>query len=260
MGRLLVATIVAVSAIALTQTASADMPVRATAAPAVAPYNWTGFYAGLNAGVGWSDAAFGITPIDQWLGFGSASVPFLIATNRTVRANGLMIGGQAGYNYQINRFVLGIEGDFDFYNAEETFTGGRIPTTSIVGYTQTTRQTWFATVRGRLGWAASDRWMLYATGGLAVSNWAVSMSLPALPTATAIFSNNETRTGWTVGGGVETVLAPQWTFKAEYLYSDFGDVTGSSTFPTPPITPGYTHLHRVELVTQVVRVGLNYRF
>ena len=50
-------------------------------------YNWTGFYAGAHVGVGWSD------------GDGSGSSDFIG-------------GGQVGFNYQINQWVLGVEGDF----------------------------------------------------------------------------------------------------------------------------------------------------
>src|SRR5262249_26391969 len=54
-------------------------------APIPFVYNWTGFYAGAHVGVGWSD------------GDGSGS-------------NGLVGGGQVGFNYQINQWVLGVEG------------------------------------------------------------------------------------------------------------------------------------------------------
>ena len=65
-------------------------------------YNWTGFYAGAHAGVGWSD------------GDGSGS-------------GGFVGGGQIGFNYQINQWVLGVEGDFAGNHKGQRECNGRWP-------------------------------------------------------------------------------------------------------------------------------------
>jgi outer membrane immunogenic protein len=257
MGRRSLAFIVAVSTIALTQIASAaDLPRKApayTPPPPPPVYSWTGFYIGLNAGYGWSNANFSLTPT----GASPVIGPDEISTDKTLHAHGFVGGGQAGYNFQVNQFVLGIEGDFDYYNAHDTFVGGALPPSSIDSYSQETKQNWLATVRGRFGWAF-DRWLVYGTGGLAVSNWEVNMHMTSAA-VDAVFSSDETRTGWTAGGGVEFAFDRNWSVKGEYLYADFGHATGSSLFP-PPNAPNFTADHSVHLVTQVIRAGINYKF
>jgi outer membrane immunogenic protein len=249
----------AIAAIALigTPAFAADMAVKA-APPAAPPamYTWTGLYVGVNLGLGWSSADFSIVPTGAWLG-APASIPYLIATDRSLLENSFVGGGQVGYNYQINQVVFGVEGDFDYYNAEDKFLGGPIPTTSIVSYSQQTNQNWLATVRGRLGWAF-DHLLVYGTGGAAFSDWQVNMHMTSAG-VDAIFLSDETRTGWTAGGGAEYAIDPRWSIKGEYLYSDFGTATGTSVFP-PPNAPNFTHNHSVRLVTEVARVGVNYKF
>jgi outer membrane immunogenic protein len=53
-------------------------------------------------------------------------------------------------------------------------------------------------------------------------------------------SMSTTKTGWTVGGGVEYALLNGWSLKAEYLHLDFGtaeitthNLLDSGTFPVP---------------------------
>jgi outer membrane immunogenic protein len=117
---------------------------------------------------------------------------------------------------------------------------------------------WFATLRGRVGWLADPTLLLYGTGGLAVAEakFAVASSItcqrfgpgstgtipqasPCLPPAgapiagTTAFSDNATRVGFAVGGGVEKKFNKNWSAKAEYLYLDFGThsfVTGTAAF------------------------------
>jgi outer membrane immunogenic protein len=73
-------------------------------------------------------------------------------------------------------------------------------------------------------------------------------------------SNNVTKAGWTNGGGVEWMCAPQWSVKAEYLYVDFGSVSTTlvtnrafGVFPNSMSTSA-------DLKANIVRVGLNYKF
>ena len=95
-------------------------------------------------------------------------------------------------------FVIGLEGDGD-YNS-----------TNNNGF----KSDWLATVRGRAGWAW-DRVLFYGTGGAAFA--------PASVGAGSFFAGSlggsATMTGWTAGGGVEYAFTPNWTAKAEYLYS-----------------------------------------
>src|SRR4029078_598728 len=95
-----------------------------------------------------------------------------------------------------------------------------------------------ATARGRLGYAF-DRIMPYVTGGAAFGG--IKTNIPG-------FGNtNETKSGWTVGGGVEAAIAGPWTAKVEYLYVDLGhpdSILGSDAKFKTNIVRGGVH-HRV---------------
>jgi outer membrane immunogenic protein len=70
------------------------------------------------------------------------------------------------------------------------------------------------------------------------------------------------RTGWTVGGGVEWILARQWTVKAEYLHVDLGNrsINVFTSNGGPGTTFAQTMVVNANLTTEIVRVGLNYQF
>jgi outer membrane immunogenic protein len=103
------------------------MPVRA---PALLPFNWGGWYAGLNLGGGVGGDVTGI-----------------------------VFGGQVGYNWQMGNWVFGVETDLQVSGQDDDFT--------VNGVRVTQDLDWFGTFRGRLGYAVFDRWLPYITGGLA---------------------------------------------------------------------------------------------
>ncbi len=120
-------------------------PPPPTRAPVVVPpYNWTGFYIGINGGYGFGRS--------KWDGLPA-----------TLDVNGGMVGGQLGYNWQFGQFVYGVEGDGDWTDLRGTNVAN-----CPFAFCKT-RNDFLATARGRFGFAA-DRWLPYVTGGLAVGN------------------------------------------------------------------------------------------
>jgi outer membrane immunogenic protein len=216
-----------VGAAAVGTASAADLARRAPPAPVVkAPppplvYNWTGFYAGINGGYGFGRSKWSNLPS----GFD---------------VNGGMVGGQLGYNWQFGQFVYGMEGDGDWTDLRGT--------SHMAGCAMMTCQTkndFLSTVRGRVG-IAMDRWLPYATGGLAVGN--------IHATAPGFTGTDKTNAGWTAGGGVEFALIGNWTAKAEYLFADLGKDSCAMTTCLPMGN------NNVSLTTNIVRAGLNYRF
>jgi outer membrane immunogenic protein len=205
--------------------AAADIPRRVeqvrTPVAYVAPvYNWSGLYAGINGGYGWGNSSFGGPP----------------ATGDFDLSGGLL-GGTLGYNWQTNQIVFGVETDLDWSNIKGS--------TACGGNTCEVRNNWLGTARGRIGYAM-DRFMPYITGGLAFGE--VKASAAGFPGA------SDTRTGWTLGGGVEFALSAPWTAKLEYLYVDLGDFNCGTSCGAP------AGPDRVEFRSHIVRAGLNYRF
>jgi outer membrane immunogenic protein len=244
---------------------AADMAVKAPlAAPPVAVYSWTGFYVGLNAGYGWGDSNVVYTPPGPPAGF----LPIDVVAYRTGPTQGLNVdgftgGGQAGYNYQISQFVLGIEGDIGYLarqgNFSGTFPGGYGPqNVNISG-----KGGWLATIRGRVG-VTFDRFLVYATGGAAFTDAGVNIGnffpSPQFGARDASTSMN-TRTGWAAGGGVEYAILQNWSIKVEYLRLQF-DNSSPTAFSPGMLAPAVIvpHQYNVSGTDNIVRVGVNYRF
>ncbi len=131
---------------------AADMALKAPPAPPVA-YNWTGFYLGIEGGVGW-----GTAEDTDSTGFDSGR----FATT------GGIVGGTIGYNWQINKIVLGLEGDGSGAWIRGSTTGAPNFCGGAPSYCESDLQA-LGTFRGRVG-VAIDRFLPYATGGLAVGS------------------------------------------------------------------------------------------
>ena len=191
------------------------------------PPSWTGFYLGGNIGWGWSsgDGTFWIT--------GLGPVPI------SGSGDGFLGGVQAGYNWEVESFVVGFETDFQGSTGSGDLNG-----TGITGGTLKTP--WFGTIRGRYGYA-SGPWLFYLTGGGVYGKAEYDGTLAT----TGPFSTSTTGWSWTLGGGIETMLWDRWSGKLEYLY-----VGTPNKFPSPPGTVGTDG----SIDTNIVRVGLNYHF
>ncbi len=173
---------------------AADLPRPAYKAPLyVAPFSWSGFYVGLNAGYGW----------------GKSNWSNALGTTADFDVKGFVGGGTLGYNLQTGVWVFGLEGDFD-YSAIK----GSAPLCCE------TRNTWLGTGRVRIGYAW-DRWLPFLTGGAAFGNLKMS---PLVGGA----SESKTKVGWTAGAGVEYAFLGAWSAKLEYLYANLGKSTCSA--------------------------------
>jgi high affinity Mn2+ porin len=214
--------------------------------------DWTGFYVGAHAGVSSARSAWSATqPGGPDL---SGSLNFF-APYDLFNGHGSHFGGlSGGYNYELpSRFVVGVEADLSFpgfLDASESFASA---VAGPASYEDTVEA--FGSVRGRVGYDA-NHWLYYATGGFA---WTYDQftrtQFGAGPGVGAPAATAETsfagRFGWTVGAGVEAPVAPGWTAKIEYLYSQFGIST--VTFPLAG------QKFESDLSMHQVRLGLNYR-
>lgn len=215
----------------------ARMPVKAPPPVVVAVYNWTGFYVGGNVGAAWLRKSV------EELGPGVLAEP--IGSQFRLTEAGITAGAQAGYNWHVNSWLLGVEADINWTGIKKTILVGG-DDDNLVG-----KVAWFATFRGRLGYAAGN-WLLYVTGGGALADLTNEYGDPTDLTDRA--SVKKTRWGWTVGGGAEVALGGAWSAKAEYLYMDFGD------FNATPIVAGQPGVVRFKDEMHVARIGLNYRW
>ncbi len=246
-----------------TPVVAAAMPTKVKAPVAVImPTNWTGLYVG-----GVIGAQYGRTDIS-------------LDTDPTMYARpyvaGLLGGAEAGYNYQVNRIVLGIEGDINATNTKGARTLSPSTPASIAFLPPTPntsqpnnlvgsdRTTWVATVTGRLGYAV-DRTLYYVKAGGAFENSKVAVTcydpqafgvcanpafLPLDPGGS--ISKSYTRVGFTAGFGTEFDLGRGWSAKTEIDYLDFGRKSAlSSDFDTT--ISDWSHVWQG-------KIGLNYHF
>ena len=267
--------IAAISTIALAMgmgsALAADLPYRKAPLiePPPPPLTWNGFYAGLNIGGGWNannDYNNSMIYWDPNFAFGSSvggtTNLFFLPTNSGNQSGtngGVVGGGQVGYNFQFNpSIVIGVETDFQgssignndksasspvyaspFANpGTGVFNDLLFPIASNGG--GHVGLDWIGTVRGRAGWLFMPSLLVYGTAGFAYAGVYVA-------------DYNNTRTGWTAGGGLEWMLAPHISVKIEYLYADLssGGTTGGWGW-------NYGYHHHPEI--NIVRAGVNYHF
>ena len=261
------ASVIAFAAMTSSSMAS-DLPSRKDApfAPTTATpaYNWAGWYAGINAGYGFNSNTTSISGIDA----GGILRNALVQVG-TERQRGALGGFQLGVNYQTANFVYGFETDFDAAQITGSSAGPQVLVGGGPPFNVTTTQTkldWFGTLRGRLGIAAFDRSLIYATGGLAYGHAASSQNETIFLNGACTLganlclngSSQSWRVGGTIGAGWEYAFSNQWSAKLEYLYYDLGTVKNTLT----PLNgaAGITFGSASKINGSLVRVGLNYHF
>jgi len=171
-------------------------------------------------------------------------------------ASSWLAGGQVGFNYQVGRFVWGIEADFSATRLEGRNLDAAFPLQEFLH----SRTDFIGTVAPRVG-IAWDRVLLYAKGGLAWAHddyW-LTLTPNQLLAGQTFVTGDATRVGSMVGVGVEYAFAQNWSVKAEYNYMDFGTerilVKSTGIEPTQP-----NFDEDIGRKIQVVKVGLNYKF
>jgi outer membrane immunogenic protein len=223
-------------------------------------HNWTGFYIGVNAGAAFNDSDYTLRPNKGY----QANTPAqnsLISGSGDFNDTSFTGGAQAGYNYQMSFFVLGLETDFNYNGIDESdhvaraFGGGRFI------HTVTQEVDYFGTLRARVGFTPIDTLLVYATGGLAYgsvdSNSNVLFTAPVRDNY--IGSKSSLRTGWTAGGGIEYALSRNWSIRAEYLGVDLG--SQSYEYGNQAVCSGQcSYRTGIDTFENIARLGINYKF
>ncbi len=235
--------------------------------PIVKPVLWTGFYVGGFGGV----ATRGKTDITFAPDFATANTLAFPGSNSDLQLAGVLGGGDLGYNYQMGKWVLGLEGDIAWTNTRGSKACGTFaaplaaPANALFNVTCHDELKWLATATGRIGYAW-DRALYYVKAGgawthedfsvtcnLGPINGAIAQQSCFSPTGLLFnsLSASANRFGWTAGFGVEFALTDHWSAKAETDYLAFGN----HDYILPDGTAVSTKLHLWE-----TKVGVNYRF
>jgi outer membrane immunogenic protein len=251
MKKLLLGSVAIVMLFAAHAASAADMGLPVKSRAFEPEWNWSGFYAGLNAGYARSTTVW--NDLD---GFENAGGVLANESN-----NGFIGGGQVGYNWQFRHAVVGIETDFQYLSGSQNTRLFAFPAGNVGPALHDSIQ-WLGTVRGRAG-LAIDNVMTYLTAGLAYGK-ARHTLVDQFFNVDPNFDLSSTKVGFTAGAGAEYALDPHWSVKAEVLYVDLGKTSATITGTaqsTPPGNPT-TATGRFDIsdTIWIVRAGVNYKF
>jgi outer membrane immunogenic protein len=211
------AAVMLVSTSAVSEGADADSNPSYRPPPPPIPFAWTGFYAGAHAGVGWSD------------GDSSGS-------------SGFIGGGQVGFNYQINQWVLGVEGDLSGTTIRDSASATVVGPGAVISGNAEASLDWVSTLAPSVGYAF-DRWLVYGKVGAAWAHGSGTASAGINGMQVGSISVGETVSGLLLGIGAEYALWDNWSAKIEYDMMDFGN--------NGPFADNKFN---------VLKAGINYRF
>jgi outer membrane protein OmpA-like peptidoglycan-associated protein len=231
--------------------------------------SWNGFYLGVNGG--WfqsTNRSISNSGTDTGTsGLGSLLSGGAIAAHTGLGYSGGLGGGTAGYNWQVApMWVLGAEADIDGIDAGRSstlntpgnFKGIGNPPFAL-GFTR--NSDFSATLRARVGFVPIPQLMLFATGGLAVGEdeFGASFVCPSCsPPASVTRKISAWAPGAVAGGGVEWMVAPNWSVKAEYQRLFYPNLATSINYLYG--TNISTLRSSIPITDNIVKVGINYHF
>jgi outer membrane immunogenic protein len=234
MKKLVLATIAAVALASGAQAADLGVPRGPVAAVVVAPaYAWTGFYLGAHLGGGFGR--------QTWANVSLTGEPVSLSPN------GVLGGVHFGYNYQINSIVLGLDVALSAASLRASAVSAANP-----AVTYGTRINFVTTVTGRLGFAV-DRALLYVSAGYAGAN----IQTTGVNAGLDSFSNSNFRSGFTVGGGLNYQITPNWVAGLDYKYIHLGSENRAGN--TAILAFPYTQT-RIRTDIHQVTVSISYLF
>jgi outer membrane immunogenic protein len=230
---------------------AADAFRDANAGPIAAAASWAGFYLGAHGGYGWGPGSYTRSL--------TSTAPFVSIDGPRLR--GGVYGGHAGYNWQFDRAVAGVELDFSGTGIGGTSSVTYATPPSVRTASMTDKVDYFGSARARLGWLPLDNALLYGTAGLAWERLDSNSSSVATAPAGTTSSSDDTassRFGWVAGGGVEAKLpGSNWIGRLEYLHYGFGAANVSRLNTTnTSLSRRLAGDHHFD----IVRAGLSYKF
>ena len=176
--------------------------------------DWTEWYAGIQAGVGFANHE--VTELEPDAG------PFIgfngVGTSVDHDSVGVVGGVHIGARLGIDSFVVGAIADFDVTSVSGQL-GPQPINASLDNNTLEFNARWMASVRGTVGIAHEDL-LFYGTAGLAWMNADIGLSSSFPIDATS----NETLNGLTFGGGIEWRMDEKWSLGVEYRHTRFENV------------------------------------
>jgi outer membrane immunogenic protein len=206
-------------------------------------YNWTGLYAGADAGFSWANA-------NSTVSFGPLS------SGMTQNSHSFIGSAIVGFDWEVpigwTQYGVVVGGVVDLIGSDQK--GSNTATVGVETFNVTLRNPWMTTFRGRFGvpFGLSQTWLAYATAGVGFGRFESTTTVSGPISGT--LNDTTSRPVWIVGGGLEFAFSRFLSWKAEYLYLNTGVITTVS----PNL--GSTSLSTRGITESLVRSGFNFRF
>lgn len=230
--------------------------------------HWSGFYVGANFGAGETSGGSGESCTNTQTGTSSGCD---IIAGGALSTSGILGGGQFGYMRPLALgwsvpLLVGGEVDFDVsgisgsQNVPGPFSLVDVPETcSPCAFNARQSLDSLTTIRARVGVPLDDRFLLYATGGVALGGVKVSQELSFLGSSEAnVISKSATLTGPVVGAGLEFALPGPWSARIEGLYYDLGNLK-TTALPVNGAFTNFSDFKTFGFSGGLVRLGVNLR-
>jgi outer membrane immunogenic protein len=285
--KLMLFTAVAISTIlGVGAATSADLPMKSMPYAAPAPvFSWTGFYVGGQVGGKWLTNDWNTTCV-QGGGLATCGSPLNAiqfpgqpdsSAANSFKTSGLRTGAYLGAMAQVYpNWVVGVEGDFAFYNQSSTVggllgcstlacannagLGPPLDPNALVNDSTRIRDRNDYSLRLRAGYLVTPDILFYGTGGLAVQQVESTMTCNGNTSPACLFNHSQTSSatliGYTIGGGLEWKLLQNWLLRGEYRYADYGTYKPSFFVGSGDVEV----FANVKVKSQIVTAGLAYMF
>jgi len=280
MKKLLLTSIAGVALIAAGSANAADLraPVYKAPPPVVAPapqFSWTGCFVGAHWGWGWGRKDIDERNVETFEGV----TFFDLAASDRIDTSGPIFGGQVGCDYQFGwgktaggpgGFVIGIQfdgaaTDINGFVSDPFLAALEGPDTAAFFGRVAVKEDWLASLTGRLGFTPGflTQTLFYVRGGVAWTHdkWDLhgAQVLFLLTDNHFLSPVDQTRTGWTVGAGVEWAFLPNWSAFVEWNHYDFGH---KNLITASFVDDGFSSVSTFDTkqLVETVKIGVNYRF
>ena len=225
--------------------------------------DWSGPYVGTNIGVTQSSG-------DSKLSIHKGAAPFLATTIKGLEDDGtgtqsstsVNVGAHAGYNYQFQDQIFGIELGYGYLGSRmsKSVTAKNIgaPAYSHT-LTSSADTSWLLRLQPKIGYAF-DNFLVEANCGLAFTDFSVSQSyLDTLPRSDYA-ETSSIKVGVIAGASLAYALTKEWSVKGEYYYTEFGRVQASSAYTQGGTVQSGTFNPSYNLTAHVAQLAVNYKF
>lgn len=232
--------------------------------------DWSGFYLGVNAGESINSSndqtILSVSPNSPIAGNDYVAA-FNVAGNQALNFNNFIAGVQAGYRFQVNNWVIGLETNYDPTEQVTASQMNIVPNCDYDGncsssITQSIYQSWDFTMRPQVGYAI-NHFLMYVTGGFSLTKINYNSYTNWDPVDNTITNDNttinEVLSGWAAGAGIDWKFRAHYSLSAEYLYQGFGNFNEQTGIRNNS-DPNALLNHKGEFSSNVLMLGINYLF